>query len=141
MKLMNRTILMLEHDEDDRYITQAVFDENQYHVNLHFVASRDDFWSYLKSVPTPTTSVPSLILLNYHTGAGTAVELLTELKRDNRLQHIPVVVLSGSVKPDIVKECYQAGASSFIQKPSSSQSTSEKISNFIRYWFETVELV
>jgi CheY-like chemotaxis protein len=132
---------MLEHDEDDRYITQAVFDENQYHVNLHFVTTLDDFWKYLRSVSEQRAAVPKLILLNYHSGAVSAVETLKQLKANHAYQHIPVVVLSGSIKPEIVKECYQAGASSFIQKPSSSKTTVDKISNFIRYWFQTVELV
>jgi CheY-like chemotaxis protein len=134
---MNRTILMLEHDEDDRYITQAIFDENQYRVSLNFVTDRDAFWEYLKS----SSVLPSLILLNYHAGALTAVGILNELKSNPRFQYIPVVVLSGSVKQDMVKECYHAGASSFIQKPSSNKTATDKITNFIRYWFETVELI
>lgn len=134
---MNRTILMLEHDDDDRYITQAIFDENQYRVSLNFVSDRDAFWEQLKS----SSVLPSLILLNYHAGPLTAVGILDELKSNPRFQYIPVVVLSGSVKQDMVKECYHAGASSFIQKPSSNKIATDKITNFIRYWFETVELI
>lgn len=134
---MNRTILMLEHDDDDRYITQAIFDENQYRVSLNFVSDRDAFWEQLKS----SSVLPSLILLNYHAGPVTAVGILDELKSNPRFQYIPVVVLSGSVKQDMVKECYHAGASSFIQKPSSNKIATDKITNFIRYWFETVELI
>jgi CheY-like chemotaxis protein len=134
---MNHTILMLEHDDDDRYITQAIFDENQYRVSLNFVMDRDAFWEYLRS----SSVLPSLILLNYHAGPVTAVGILNELKSNPRFQYIPVVVLSGSVKQDMVKECYHAGASSFIQKPSSNKTATEKITNFIRYWFETVELI
>jgi CheY-like chemotaxis protein len=128
---------MLEHDDDDRYITQAIFDENQYRVSLNFVSDRDAFWKYLKS----SSVLPSLILLNYHAGPLTAVGILDELKSNPRFQYIPVVVLSGSVKQDMVKDCYHAGASSFIQKPSSNKVATDKITNFIRYWFETVELI
>lgn len=136
---MRPTILMFEHDEDDRYITQTFFDENKFRVNLQFVTNREDFQRSLKDL-TSKSEGPSLILLNYHTGPVTAVELLQEIKSDSRFKHIPVVVLSGTVRPEIIKDCYHAGASSFIQKPSTAKGIHDKISSFVRYWFETVEL-
>jgi CheY-like chemotaxis protein len=137
---MARTILMLEHDDDDRYITQTVFNDHRYHVSLEFVNTSFELFSFLSNCDKNHLPLPSLILLNYHAGPSNAVEILTELKRNHALIHIPVVVLSGSVKQEIIKECYDAGASSFIQKPSNADDTDKKISNFFRYWFETVEL-
>jgi CheY-like chemotaxis protein len=137
---MNRTILMLEHDEDDRYITQASFDEARVDVSLKFVTNSQDLFNYLHACKTKKSVFPALILLNYHAYPLSASEILKNLKSDPELSRIPVVVLSGSVREDIVQECYASGASSFIQKPWSSDETSLKISNFIRYWFETVEL-
>jgi CheY-like chemotaxis protein len=137
---MNRTILMLEYDEDDRYITQAVFDEGGVDVTLEFVTNSQELFSHLHACKTKEPVFPSLILLNYHAYPLSASEILKTLKSDPALSHIPVIVLSGSVRQDIVQECYALGASSFIQKPWSSDDTRAKISNFIRYWFETVEL-
>ena len=133
---MPRSILMLEHDEDDRYITQSVFDENHYNVDLKFATDRDEFFRQLKS----SGSKPSMILLNYHAGPTNAVDIITELREDPSFSAIPVVVLSGSVSKDVIQECYAAGASSFIQKPSRSTDTEAKIGSFFQYWFKTVEL-
>lgn len=116
MQIMRPTILMLEHDEDDRYITQAVFDENQYQVSLQFVTSQDDFWKHLTTNGARATA-PSLILLNYHAGPVTAVEILKELKASEQYRHIPVVVLSGTVKPDIIKDCYRQGLARLFKNP------------------------
>jgi response regulator RpfG family c-di-GMP phosphodiesterase len=69
-----------------------------------------------------------------------AVELIGELKKSKEYLHIPIVVLSGVVTPLSVKDCYAAGATSFIKKPASVVETNNKISAFIKYWFETVEL-
>jgi CheY-like chemotaxis protein len=138
---MNRTILMLEHDEDDRYITQSVFEENQVNVNLRFVTTSQELLKYLETCASDHSPFPTLILLNYYASPLNASEILRDLKSDVRFKHIPTVVLSGSVHPDIVKQCYLEGASSFIQKPSLSRDTSTKITNFIKYWFETVELM
>jgi CheY-like chemotaxis protein len=134
--LMKRTILMLEHDEDDRYVTQAYFDEQQFDVTIIFVSNSQEFFDHLSRAGL----LPSLILLNYHTYPQSAADILRELKSNPKVAHIPVVVLSGSVRTDIIRQCYADGASSFIQKPSGSEETSAKIGNFIRYWFKTVEL-
>jgi CheY-like chemotaxis protein len=133
---MSRTILMLEHDDDDRYITQTVFAEHQYDVKLQFVTSRDELFTALRN----PADHPSLILLNYHAGPTNAVDIIKEVRQMDRFRATPVIVLSGSVKKDQISECYSAGANSFIQKPWSSKSTDEKVRNFFYYWFKTVEL-
>jgi CheY-like chemotaxis protein len=137
---MNRTILMLEHDDDDRYITQTVIDENQFPVTVHFVTNSNALFSALQTWDVSKASFPSLILVNYHAMPLNAVEILKKLKSDQAFAHIPVVVLSGSANPEVVRACYGAGASSFIRKPSTGKDTDNKISTFIRYWFSIVEL-
>jgi CheY-like chemotaxis protein len=137
---MSQSILMLEHDDDDRYITESVFGEHRFDIKIHFVNTADEFFYYLRDRLKQRAPLPSLILLNYHAKPSNAVEVLKEIKSNPGLKQIPVVVLSGSVKPEIIEECYASGASSFIQKPWKAGETEEKISNFIRYWFETVLL-
>jgi CheY-like chemotaxis protein len=137
---MRRSILMLEHDDDDRYITQAVFDENHYSVKLHFVNNSDDLFAFLITCEKRLLPFPALILLNHYAAPLNAIEILRNLKANQKYAHIPVVVLSGTLNDEIVHTCYSMGANSFIKKPASSHETNEKISTFVRYWFETVEL-
>ena len=136
---MSRTILMLEHDEDDRYITQATFDEHHLNVTINFVSTSNELIAHLHRCSTKKTPLPSLILLNYHASPLNATEILKTIKSDDNYKHIPVVVLSGTVNPDIIRACYFHGASSFIRKPSSN--VEQTILSFARYWFETVQLV
>lgn len=70
-----------------------------------------------------------------------AVEVLKQLKADRHCNHIPAVILSEASNPRAVKECYSLGASSFIVKPDSNEATRKKNLAFLKYWFETVELV
>ena len=137
---MSRTILMLEHDDDDRYITQSVFDENNYAVKVHFVNSSTELFSFLMGCEDKNHPFPALILLNHYAVPQNALEILKALKSNQKYIHIPVVVLCGTLNHKIVNDCYAAGANSFIQKPSLSSETNEKISTFVRYWFEIVEL-
>lgn len=131
---------MLEHDDDDRYITQAVFDEQHLNVAVEFVSSANEFFLHLDRCDGNKETLPALILLNYHAKPNTAVEVLKKLKEHPTYKRIPAVVLSGSVKPEIVQECYENGASSFIQKPWNAGETEETIKKFFNYWFQTVVL-
>jgi CheY-like chemotaxis protein len=130
---------MLEHDEDDRYITQSVFDDNKLDVNIEFASNSTELTSYLDGCVSRKKSLPSLILVNYHAFPLNAVEIIKSLKANDNFRHIPVIVLSGSVSPEIIRSCYEHGANSFIKKPS--MGAEKKILTFVRYWFDTVQLV
>lgn len=137
---MTRSILMLEHDDDDRYITQTTFTENHYPLKLHFVNNSDDLFAFLLSCERTYTAYPALILLNHYAVPANVAEIIRELKSHSKYAHIPVVVLSGTVNSEMVRQCYAAGANSFIRKPASGSEINKRISSFIQYWFETVEL-
>lgn len=126
---------MLEHDDDDRYITQAVLDDLKTDITIGFVSTSTEFFQKLEA-----TQKPDLLLVTYRSSPLNAVEILKRLKASSSLRHIPAVVLSGMANASIVRECYDAGASSFITKPSSDKDTTEKISLFLKYWFNIVEL-
>jgi CheY-like chemotaxis protein len=133
-------ILMLEQDPDDRFITNSVFEENQYKAHLEFVNSGEAVFAYLDQCRESRSPYPAMILINLHTTPQDGREILKQLKENILYKHIPVVILSGSNNPAMARECYILGASSFIQKPSLLSETNEKIASFFRYWFRTVEL-
>lgn len=135
------TILMLETDADDRFITSSLVSEFPYQLDLQFVNYGDEVFKYLAHCWTTGNALPSLILLSLTVNAGDGMEVLKKLKSDPRYNHIPVIVLTGVKQATIVKECYALGASSFIQKPISANDTHKKIASFLTYWLETVELV
>lgn len=132
--------LMLEHDDDDRFITSHLFEENKYKTHLEFVNDSNGIFSYLNDCIAHQLPLPALILINLRTAPLDGRDILKQLKQDGRYKHIPVVILSGSKDAAIARECYALGASSFIQKPSLLSETSDKITTFFRYWFNTVEL-
>jgi CheY-like chemotaxis protein len=135
------TILMLEYDVDDRFITTEVFDQHRYDLKVEFVNYSTELFSYLDDRSQTTLPLPALIVVNLYATPENALSIVKQLKADARYAHIPVVVLTGSKYDSMIRACYAAGASSVIQKPSSGKDTHGKIDNFLRYWFETAELV
>lgn len=134
-------MLMLEHDEDDRYITNSVIDELRYDINLEFVTYSHELFAWLENCKEKGLPYPVLILVTLQSTPMDAKKILQELKSSEDYKHIPVVLLTELKDKAVIKECYALGASSFIQKPSSNKGNHDKIATFFKYWFETAELV
>jgi DNA-binding response OmpR family regulator len=60
---------------------------------------------------------PDAILLDIHMPAGTGFEVLRKLKSSTKTSQIPVIVVSGSVKPDAEATSQSLGADEFVRKP------------------------
>ena len=132
---MNKLVVMLEDDSDDRYLTSETLAELNIDVPVKFFSSSNELLEFLKN-----NTKPSLILLDYNSTPENAKQVLQRIKSDNNLKEIPVVVLSDNDLPAYKKECYALGASSFIKKPDNVKETQEKIATFFKYWFEVAEV-
>jgi two-component system, response regulator len=64
-----------------------------------------------------TARRPKVVLLDLHLPRLSGIEVLRQLKGDERTRSIPVVVLTSSSESTDVKECYQLGVNSYITKP------------------------
>lgn len=80
---------------------------------------------------------PALILLDIKLPRLDGHEVLRQIKRDDRLRSIPVVMLTTSDRGDEVKECYRAGANSFVTKPLRFAEFVEKVRAVKLYWMLT----
>jgi CheY-like chemotaxis protein len=138
--MKNHLVLMLEYDEDDQFLTLEYFRDHSPQIEVQMVTSSDALLVNLSQCKAGKKPWPSLLILNYDSTPKNAVEILADIKKDEKLRHLPVVVLSGTVIPSLVRECYAHGASSFIQKPALTEETNTKIKTFIDYWFRMVEL-
>ena len=67
-------------------------------------------------------------------------EALAEIKSDEKLRRIPVVVLTTSKDEEDIFRTYDLGVNSFITKPVTFTGLVEVMRNWQRYWFEFVEL-
>ena len=132
---MNRFVLMLEGDRDDRYITQQTLDDLNIDVSIRFLSNSTEFFNFLSG-----SAKPVLLLVDYNSNPDNGVEVLKKLKSDPSCSDIPVVILSDSDQPKYRNECYKLGASSFIKKPNSHEGTNKKIASFFNYWFHVVEV-
>ena len=128
-------VVMLQTDPDDQYLTEETLSEIRPSLTIKYFERMQEMESYSKEY-----GEPGLILLN---DTGTITErgqTLRHLKSHPSYNHIPVVVLGERSSTDYIKECYRAGASTFIIKPSSLNATRKKIDLFFSYWSEVAEV-
>jgi CheY-like chemotaxis protein len=83
---------------------------------------------------------PGIILLDLNMPKKDGREALAEIKADESLRRIPVVVLTTSKDEEDVLRTYDLGVNSFITKPVTFAGLVEAMRTWTRYWFEVVEL-
>jgi CheY-like chemotaxis protein len=83
---------------------------------------------------------PGIILLDLNMPKKDGREALAEIKADEALRHIPVVVLTTSKDEEDVLRTYDLGVNSFITKPVTFAGLVEVMRAWTRYWLEIVEL-
>lgn len=83
---------------------------------------------------------PGVILLDLNLPGTDGRQVLFEIKREESLKQIPVVVLTTSADERDITACYRAGANSYIQKPVDIEGFVKAIERLNGYWFEVVIL-
>lgn len=82
-------------------------------------------------------SEPDLILLDLNLPGLDGHEVLGRIKGHQQLRRLPVVVLTTSCRDEDVIRTYQAGANTYIPKPSEYARYCEVISAIRSYWLDT----
>jgi CheY-like chemotaxis protein len=137
------TILMADDDEDDRDLARDALAGTRLGERMEFVIDGQDLIDYLRhdgpyaNAPNPR---PSIILLDLNMPRKDGREALAELKADESLRQIPVVVLTTSSDAADIQMAYDLGANSYITKPVTHSQLAEVMEVVARYWSEVVEL-
>jgi len=85
-------------------------------------------------------TLPAIVLLDLNLPGTDGRTVLDVLKKDPRLQAIPVIIFSTSSSVRDIEDCYRLGANSYLTKPIEYAALEEKIRLTITYWLGTAEL-
>lgn len=140
------TILIAEDDPDDQLLMREAFSERCHDCRLCFVNDGVQLMRILNgegSLPSDTDDsceTPDLVLLDLNMPLKDGRKALQEIKSDTGLRAIPTVVMTTSDNEEDIIRCYDAGANSYIVKPSSYSGLLEVVSSLTSYWATTVAL-
>ncbi|GJL51035.1 response regulator [Candidatus Nitrospira salsa] len=130
-------VLMADDSTDDCLVAQAAWDECRLGQDLRFVHDGEELMNYLTRrgvygdpVKSPR---PGLIILDLNMPKKDGCSALVEIKSDQELQDIPVLVLTTSRVAKHIDSAYNLGAHSFITKPNSLDGYLEFMKGITKY--------
>jgi two-component system response regulator len=141
MKGMPIDILLVEDDQADVELTREALKDSKLNINIHVVRDGVDALSFLrKQPPYEKAPRPDLILLDINMPRKNGRETLQEVREDEHLRSIPVVVLTSSNSDDDIIKSYEIGANCYITKPVGFEQFVKVVKTIEKFWFTIVKL-
>ena len=133
-------VLYAEDDPDDRLLAEMAHRESGALNPLVFVADGEEALEYLRHsgrhADRTGAAQPGIILLDLNMPGIDGRETLRIIRADPLLRRIPVVILTTSAAEADIAASYDAGANSYIVKPSAFASLVNLFDRLCGYWFE-----
>jgi len=135
------TILLVEDNEGDVGLVEEVFEDAKIRNSLHVAEDGEEAMLFLnKEESFANAPTPDLILLDLNLPQKDGREVLEEIKTDEKLKRIPVVVLTTSKAEEDILKSYNLHANSYITKPVDFDQFIKVIKSIEDFWLEVVRL-
>ena len=111
-------VLLVEDDEGDVLMTREAFEHHKLRNQLHVVPDGVEAIAFLRREGKHEGAPrPGLILLDLNLPRKDGREVLEEIKSDETLRSIPVVVLTTSQAEEDILRSYNLHANAYVAKP------------------------
>ena len=134
-------ILLVEDSPDDAELTTEALREGRVWHRLHVVGDGITALEFLRrSGEFSNAQCPDIILLDLDLPRKDGRSVLREIKADDDLKHIPVVVLTGSQVEEDILRSYRLHANCFLSKPVDMEQFLRMIRSLEDFWLTVVKL-
>jgi two-component system, chemotaxis family, response regulator Rcp1 len=134
-------VLLVEDSPDDAALTVRALERAKLRNRIRVAVSGGEALAMLRREGAyASTPRPELILLDLNLPDKDGREVLAEIKADDRLRHIPVVVVTGSRDQDDVLTSYRQHANAYVTKPIDSREFLEAVNSIEQFWLQIVRL-
>jgi CheY-like chemotaxis protein len=144
MKMLNRTILLVEDNEDDVFMMNRAFKKAHITNPVQLVGDGQSAINYLAGEGNyqdrQQFPFPSLVLLDLKLPIKTGHEVLQWIRERPEFNSLLVVVLTTSAENVDVENAYRVGANSYLVKPPSAEALLEMVKALKLYWLEFNEI-
>jgi CheY-like chemotaxis protein len=134
-------ILLVEDNPGDVRLTQEVFKESKICNKLHVVKDGVEAMDFLRRQGKSVNGArPDLILLDLNLPKKDGREVLAEIKADDNLKRIPVVVLTISKAEEDILRSYSLHANCYLTKPIEFEQFFNLVKYIEEFWLTIVKL-
>jgi CheY-like chemotaxis protein len=137
-------VLLAEDDPGDQELTRRALQEDVVRTTLYVVSDGEEAMDFLLrrgDYDNPAAAPrPDLLLLDLNMPKLDGRQVLQQIRRDEGLRRLPVVVLTTSKQEEDIIRSYELGCNSFITKPVGVEAFMRTVRELGSYWFELVTL-
>lgn len=134
-------ILLVEDNAEEQFLIRKILDDYNFNINVFCVHDGEEFLNIIKrQINIMQVPPPDLIFLDLNMPKLDGIATLKLLKQSKELRHIPVIVLTGSIRIQDVMNAYTNYASGYIRKSFEYETLKNSIHLAIGYWTESVIL-
>ena len=134
-------ILMIEDSPTDVLMAKEALDHAKVLNSLRVVEDGVEAMQYLRREEKyQDVRRPDLVLLDLNMPRKNGLEVLAELKADEALRLIPVIVLTTSKAEEDVAKSYGLHANCYINKPVDFNAFTQVVRDIESFWFAVVTL-
>ncbi|OGA55917.1 MAG: response regulator [Betaproteobacteria bacterium RIFCSPLOWO2_12_FULL_65_14] len=134
-------ILLVEDNPGDERLTREALKEGKVYSNLYWVKDGVEAMDFLRRKGRHAGAVrPDIVLLDLNLPKKDGREVLEEIKTDEDLKRIPVVVLTTSKAEEDVLRTYNLHANCYVTKPVDLEKFIVVVKSIDRFWLTVVTL-
>jgi two-component system, chemotaxis family, response regulator Rcp1 len=134
-------ILLVEDNAGDARLAQEAMKESKIHNGLHHIQDGVEAMDFLrKKGKYADAPRPDLVLLDLNLPKKDGREVLAEIKADENLKRIPVVILTISEAEEDILKTYNLHANCFITKPIDLDQFIKVVISIKDFWLTIVKL-
>lgn len=127
--------LLVDDDEDHAEFVQNAFDQSGTDSRITPLHDGVEALSYLRREPEFVDAERvDVVLLDISMPGLSGHEVLREIRKDPRMNAVPVVILTSSDSEEDRRRAYEAHANSYIIKPFDIESFNDVITRLDEYW-------
>ncbi|MEM9706053.1 MAG: response regulator [Pseudomonadota bacterium] len=138
----NRVLVLVVDDSPaDRLLISQAFKKAGDRIDLHLCSAGQDALDYLQARPPyQDARRPSACLLDLKMPGVSGLDVLSEIKSDDRLRALPVMMFSTSNRRSDVRASYERFASGYIRKPMDVDEMDDIARTLTHLWTDLLEI-
>lgn len=134
-------ILLAEDNPGDARLTEEAFNDAKLDHELHHVKDGLETLAFLRREGTYADAPrPDILLLDINMPKSDGLDVLQQLKDDENLSSLPVIVLTTSNAERDIAKAYTLNANCFVKKPVDFDEFMEVVRGIGNFWFSIVKL-
>jgi two-component system response regulator len=139
--IMPIEVLLVEDNPGDAQLTRIALEDSKISIHLNVVEDGVEAMAFLRKQEKYVNAAhPDIVLLDLNLPKKDGREVLAEIKADENLKRIPVVVLTTSQAEEDIIKAYNLSANCYITKPVDFDQFVKIVKSIENFWFAIVKL-